>query len=356
MSDESSEKAGVYESVLRSLLFRLDPEIAHAAAQWLLRSGFPWSAPATPGGDRLNITVGPWKLDSPFGLAAGLDKNGTCFPGLQRLGLDFASIGSVTERASNGNPRPRLLRLPETSSLINCYGLPSSGIDEVVKVFQTIAARPRQIKVIANIYGDGIDGMNRLASSLAPLSDGIELALRCPNVGETKSIYPRGLLRDLLGSVRDRLPDTPLLLKIPPFDNEAEEENRLELVLEAIDFAVIAVTIPGTYTSGEPRLSRKSGSVSGRLTFARTLKAVKSAAAVSQNRIAIKASGGVHTGKDALELIQAGASMIEIFTALVYRGWNVGATLKQELCDAMHEQGIDRLASISRFSQTQAFR
>lgn len=336
----------LYETIVRPLLFRLDPETAHAAAQRLLRHEFPLAKIVDDFADeRLRVSNGAWSLASPFGLAAGLDKNGDALRGLQHLGFDFLCIGSMTRDTSAGNPTPRLVRMNDTSSLINCYGLPSSGIDAAIGNFERSASGCRRAKLIANVHADTPEDFAELAARLAPFSDGVELALRCPNLGSSLPLFPSTLLCEILAAVRERLPVTPLFLKVPPFDHALEKDNRLELISDAIAFAVSGVTIPGTYSMQDGRLSRGSGSVSGRLTFARTLDAVKAASGVSQGRLSIKASGGIHTGEEALRVIQAGASMIDVLTAFVYRGWNVAAKLKRELLAEMDKQDIPSLES-----------
>ena len=135
-------------------------------------------------------------------------------------------------------------------------------------------------------------------------------------------------------------------MKLPPFANDQEKQNRLELVERAIHFDLTGVTIPGNWTVPESRLSRGQGSLSGRLTFANNLETVRAIAAVTKGRIAIKASGGVHTGTEALELLAAGATMIDILTAFVYRGWNTAAKIKAELLALMDERGIARVANL----------
>jgi dihydroorotate dehydrogenase len=149
-----------------------------------------------------------------------------------------------------------------------------------------------------------------------------------------------------MGTLRRQWPQTPLFVKLPPFGNDVERDNRLELVERAIHFGLTGVTIPGNWTVPEPRLSRGQGSLSGRQTFAHNLESVRAMAAVAKGRIAIKASGGVHTGADAFEILAAGATMIDILTAFVYRGWNTAAKIKAELLALMDERDIERVADL----------
>jgi dihydroorotate dehydrogenase len=348
MTEAVAAPAPVYERVLRPLLFQLDPETAHQLALFALQSEFPWSLLSPrDDGDRLAVKVGGWTLGSPIGLAAGFDKNGTAVPGLQHLGFGYLTIGSILPEPAAGHPRPRLICYPETEAMGNCYGLPSDGLDACVDTFKRLSARKLRAPLIANVHTGSIADYAHCCAALAPHSDGIELALRCPNRSDHLSIYPIADLDDLLGTLRRQMPDKALFVKLPPYTNGQEKENRLELVERAIHFGLAGVTIPGNWTIPEPRLSRGQGSLSGRPTFANNLAIVRAIAAVTKGRIAIKASGGVHTGADALQLLMAGATMIDILTAFVFRGWNTVAKIKAELLALMDQRGIARLADLS---------
>jgi dihydroorotate dehydrogenase len=339
--------APVYERLVRPLLFQLDPETAHRLGQFALQRELPWSLLPLRGDDkRLAVTAGDWDLKSPIGLAAGFDKDGAAVSGLQHLGFDYVTVGSILIAPSGGNPRPRLLCYPDTESMVNCYGLPSDGLDVCAARFKRLAERNLRTRLIANIHAESIADYVHLCAALAPYADGIELALRCPNRSDRLAIYPVAELHDLMSTLRSQWPKKALFVKLPPFANDQEKHNRLELVERAIHFGLTGVTIPGNWTVPERRLSRGQGSLSGRLTFPNNLQTVRAIAAVTKGRIAIKASGGVHTGADAFALLAAGATMIDILTAFIYRGWNTAAKIKAELSALMDERGIAQVADL----------
>lgn len=339
--------APVYERLVRPLLFQLDSETAHRLGQFALRHELPWALlPLRRDDKRLAVRAGNWDLKSPIGLAAGFDKDGAAVPGLQHLGFDYVTVGSILIAPSGGNPRPRLLCYPDTESMVNCYGLPSDGLDVCTARFTRLAARNLRTRLIANIHAESIADYVHLCTALAPYADGIELALRCPNRSDRLAIYPVAELDDLMSTLRCQWPNKAMFVKLPPFANDLEKHNRLELVERAIHFGLTGVTIPGNWTVPEPRLSRGQGSLSGRLTFPNNLQTVHAIAAVTRGRIAIKASGGVHTGADAFALRAAGATMIDILTAFIYRGWNTAAKIKAELLALMDERGIARVTDI----------
>jgi len=347
MTDAVVAPAPVYERLLRPLLFQLEPETAHRLALLVLHREFPWSLfPPRDHGDRLDVKVGDWTLPSPIGLAAGFDKNGVAVPGLQRLGFDYVTVGSILPEPAAGHPRPRLVCYPETEAMVNCYGLPSDGLDACVAKLGALPSRKLRTRLIANVHAGSITDYARCCAALAPCADGLELALRCPNRSDHLSIYPVAELDELLATLRRQTPDKALFVKLPPYTNDQERQNRLELVERAIHFGLAGVTIPGNWTIQEPRLSRGQGSLSGRPTFANNLTIVRAIAAVTKGRIAIKASGGVHTGAEALQLLIAGATMIDILTAFIFRGWNTVAKIKAELLMLMDQRGIARLADL----------
>ncbi len=337
-------RVGAYERVIRPLLFRLDAETAHHLGQFALRREFPWSLARAQDPARLAVKIADWQIASPIGLAAGFDKSGGAVPGLQHLGFGYLAIGSILPEPSPGHPRPRLLRYVDAEAMVNCYGLPSDGLDACAARFRRLPAGRARTKLIANIHTDSVASYVRSAAALAPFADGIELALRCPNRSDRIAVYPIAELDDLLGAVRRQCPDTALFVKLPPYANDEEKANRFALIERAIHFGLAGVTIQGNWTVADARLSRGQGSLSGRPTFANNLTIVREIAAVAGGRIAIKASGGVHTGEDAFQLLEAGASMVDIFTAFIYRGWNAAAKIKAELLSLMDERGI---ASVS---------
>jgi len=347
MTEAVAAPAPAYERLLRLLLFRLEPETAHRLGLFALQWEFPWSlfSPFDDGG-RLAVKAGDWNLRSPIGLAAGFDKNGVAVPGLQRLGFDYVTVGSILPEPAAGHPRPRLICNPQTESMVNCYGLPSDGLDTCTANFRRLKSRELRTRLIANVHAATVADYARCCAALAPYAEGIELALRCPNRSDHLSIYPIADLDELLGTLRRQMPGKALFVKLPPYANHQEQQNRLELVERAIHFGLAGVTIPGNWTVAEPRLSRGQGSLSGRPTFANNLAIVRAIAAVTKGRIAIKASGGVHTGADALQLLLAGATMIDILTAFIFRGWNTVANIKAELLALMDERGIARLADL----------
>ena len=336
----------IYEHALRPLLFCLEPETAHQLAQDALSHEWLWRWIGSEPDPRLRTKAGGLDLSSPIGLAAGFDKNGDAVSGLQHLGFGYLAIGSIRPEPSVGNPRPRLIRYPETESLGNCYGLPSAGLDACVTIFRALAARKPRTKLVANINAETVEEYVRCVGALAPYVDAFELALRCPNRSDHLSVYPPDDLAPLLRAVGERCPGKPVFVKLPPYFDDVERDNRMELVELAIKLGLAGVVIPGNWSISEPRLSRGQASLSGRVTFERNLKTVREVASLARGRIAIKASGGVFTGEEALQLLTAGADMIDVLTAFVYRGWNAAAKINRELAALMDRERVTDLRAL----------
>jgi dihydroorotate dehydrogenase (fumarate)/dihydroorotate dehydrogenase len=339
--------AAIYKHLVRPLLFGLDPEAAHRLAQKTLAREFPWALLGLGETDpRLKTKVGSLELTSPIGLGAGFDKNGGAVPGLQHLGFGFVCVGSILPGPSTGNPRPRLIRYPETESLANCYGMPSDGIEACAARFRRLATGARHTKVIANLNAGSDEEYARSFAAVAPYVNGVELGLVCPNRTEHASLYPVDAMARLLKPLRDRWPATPIFVKLPPYFNEVERDNRFELVGLCADLGIAGVVVPGNWNVKEPRLSRGQGSVAGRMTFSRNLTIVREVAAVARGRIAIKAAGGVSTGEEALQILAAGAALIDVLTVFVYRGWAAAALINRELAALMRQQRVDDVRAL----------
>jgi len=337
----------LYKRILRPLLFCLEPETAHEVGQAALRWEWPWRLMGAGASDpRLRTRVGGLDLSSPIGLAAGFDKNGDSVPGLQHLGFGYLAIGSIRPEPSGGNPRPRLIRYPETESLGNCYGLPSAGVDACAEKFRVLAARKPRASIVANINAETVEEYVRCVGKLASYADAVELALRCPNRSDHLSVYPPDDLALLLGEIRRRWPALAIFVKLPPYFDDAERNNRMELVEVSIRLGMTGIVIPGNWSIPEPRLSRGQASLSGRVTFERNLKIVREVASVARGRIVIKASGGVSTGAEAFQLLAAGASLIDILTAFVYRGWSAATDINRELLGHMVQQRVNDVRAV----------
>lgn len=337
----------VYDSILRPVLFNLQAETAHRMATTVLRSEWPWrNRSAGVADERLQTNIGGLAIANPICLSAGFDKNAEALAGLQHLGFGAVTVGSILPDIRPGNPRPRLIRFPEEMSLGNCYGLPSDGVDTCTKRLATVRANQLRAPVIANIDAPSVDLYLRSFELVEPLVNAVELGLQCPNNTEDHGeFHDPVLFETLLTSIMKRR-RKPVFLKLALPDSEKAMQNRLDLAERAAHFGVDGINVPGIFKRPEPGVSLGVATISGKAAFARTLSIVRELSKATRGRIAIKANGGIMTGEDALQVLIAGASSIDVLSAFIYRGWATPHLIGRELLAAMRREGIASLQSL----------
>jgi dihydroorotate dehydrogenase len=325
----------MYENLLRPLLFRLDPETAHAlslsALQLASRLG-----PANPLQQTLPSsprTVMGLDFPNPVGLAAGLDKNGDCIEGLAALGFGFLEIGTVTPRPQTGNPRPRLFRLPEAGAIINRMGFNNAGVERLIaRVRQTRYRGILGINIGKNLTTPverALDDYRAGLKAVYPYAHYVTLNVSSPNTPGLRGLQFGARLDELLAGLmqeREKLIEThgkrlPLALKVAP-DMEPKEIEALAgaLVRHGVD-AVIATNTTASRDGVEGlKHAEEAGGLSGKPLFPRSTEVVARLADALQGRVPIIACGGIFSGRDAAAKLDAGASLVQVYTGFLYRG------------------------------------
>jgi dihydroorotate dehydrogenase len=323
---------GLYESVVRPLLFRLDADTAHDLARSALRAPLPWGLIASPARPvpALATNLGGLYLANPVGLAPGFDKSGALVPALVQLGFGYVTVGSITAGPRQGNPRPRLLRYPARESLANCMGMPNPGIEAAVRLL----ARPRGsgCPVIAAVAGATTEEVLADAAALEPHVDAIEIGLVCRHTPETFEMAELPTVAGLVDGLA-RQKRKPTFLKIPPHHTEAERRRSLAIVDLCVGAGLEGLSVSGTRQVDEPALSMGRGGIAGRATSEDALRILGDVADRAAGRLAIKAAGGVFTGEDAQRFLSAGATTVEVYSAFVYRGPRVAGRIARELAE-----------------------
>lgn len=330
-----------------ALLRTLDPETAHnlsiRALQWTPLPSAPADDPV------LATTVAGLRLPNPVGLAAGLDKNGVALHGLARLGFGFVECGSVTPEAQPGNPKPRLFRLSEDRAIINRMGFNNAGLDAFA---DQLERRPRSAIVGANL-GANKDTEDKAADYVAGLvrvkglADYVTVNVSSPNTPGLRALQGRAQLDDLLGRLAEaRGGDaTPVFLKIAP---DLEDGEMAMIVEAAIDHRIDALIVSNT-TLDRPASLRsahrgESGGLSGAPLKSRASLALRAAAEASGGRLPLIAVGGIGSGAEAWERIRAGASAIQIYSALIYEGPGLVGRIKRDLAARARAEGFSTVA------------
>ncbi|HRL05258.1 MAG TPA: quinone-dependent dihydroorotate dehydrogenase [Brevundimonas diminuta] len=328
-------------------LRQLDPETAHRLA---IRALQMTPLPA-PGADDpiLKTTIAGLEMSNPVGLAAGLDKNGEALEGLSRLGFGAVECGSVTPRAQPGNPKPRLFRLAEDRAIINRMGFNNEGLEPFAA---RLARRPTRTAIGANL-GANKDTEDKAADyviglkKLAGLADYFTVNISSPNTPGLRALQGREALDDLLGRIHEARPGdgAPVFLKIAP-DLIGEE---IGMIVEAsiahrIDALIVSNTTLERPASLRSAYKSEAGGLSGAPLKPFAQKALEAAAEAAGGRLPLIAVGGIADGADAYARIRAGASAVQVYSALIYEGPGMVGRIKRDLAARLRADGFASMA------------
>jgi dihydroorotate dehydrogenase len=336
-------------SIAMGALRCLDAEDAHRAAILALRAARPL---LRPGADDPILATRLWGLDfpNPVGLAAGFDKHAEAPDALLGLGFGSVEIGSVTPRPQPGNPRPRVFRLAEDGAVINRYGFNSEGIAAVAA---RLARRRRRGVLGVNLgknkeSADAAEDYAAGAAALARFADYLVINVSSPNTPGLRALQDRATLDGLVARVQAALPErpVPLLVKIAP-DMTTEDLTDIAAVATARGLAGIIVS---NTTTARPEGLRgaargEAGGLSGRPLFARSTEVLRDLRRLTAGKTVLVGVGGVASGADAYAKIRAGASLVQLYTALVYEGPGLVGRIKRELAAALRRDGFASLSA-----------
>jgi dihydroorotate dehydrogenase len=342
--------------LLRPLVFRLDAERAHRAtiAALKLRSGTAFASEPrpTPG---LETEVAGLAFPNPIGLAAGFDKDAEVPAQMLGLGFGFVEVGTVTPRPQSGNPRPRLFRLAEDRAVINRMGFNNAGQAEASGRLQRLsrpATNKRERGVIGVNIGANKDSADRIADyvagvrAMSPVADYLTINISSPNTPGLRQLQDEGALRALLSAVSEARPKggPPIFLKVAPDLGEREPDQIVRAVKQhGIDGIIVA----NTTVSRPPLKSRhngEGGGLSGEPLKPLALKALREFRAASGGEVPLIGVGGIANADDAWERIRAGASLIQLYTAMVYEGPAIARRIARGLVERMHRAGFANIA------------
>lgn len=337
------ERAGL------GLLHRLDPERAHAVALCALRTGLvPLAGPVTSA--RLCTRLAGLDLPNPVGLAAGFDKNAVALGPLARAGFGFIEVGAVTPCPQPGNPKPRLFRLVGDRAVINRFGFNNDGMETVAA---RLARRPRDAVIGLNL-GAGKDSPDRAADFARVLArcgadlDFATVNVSSPNTERLRELQGPQALAALLAGVmaaRDQLArPIPVFLKIAP-DLDGGEIDAIAGVAEDAGIAAIVATNTTLARDGLRNPGREeAGGLSGRPLFERSTRVLARLARATGGRVPLVGVGGIASAEDAYAKIRAGASAVQLYTALVFEGLSLAARIARGLDRLLERDGFASVA------------
>jgi dihydroorotate dehydrogenase len=338
----------VWYSLLDLALSHLDAEVAHGFAIRALKTGL------LPGDGRadaasLATKVWGWSLPNPIGLAAGFDKNAEVADAMLAQGFGLVEIGSVTPRPQEGNPRPRLFRLPEDRGVINRMGFPGHGLEAARA---RLAARPRRGFVGVNV-GANKDSVDRAADyvtgcvALAPYADYLVCNVSSPNTPGLRSLQGRTELASLLKRVQDAIAakPVPLVVKIAP---DATDDDLDDIVFVCRDLRLDGIIIGNTTLSRPASLKSdrraETGGLSGAPLTTLSTEVLRKTAQRVERQFPLIGCGGVGSGADAYAKIRAGAALVQLYSAMVYEGPPLIRRIKSELAALLARDGFASVA------------
>ncbi len=353
--------------IARPLLHRIDPETAHR----LTLKGLQLMPARAQAPDDAALAVNLWgrHFPNPVGLAAGFDKNAEVIAPMFSFGFGFVEAGTVTPKAQDGNPRPRVFRSPRDQAVINRMGFPNEGMEAFRHRFENFLSHARsqfnsqvhnQAHWPRGIVGINI-GMNKeqtdpaldyraLVKYLGPYADYLTINISSPNTPGLRDLQKKENLLALLGAVIEERAQScaankpPLLVKLAPDIDEQQQQDIAEAVLQAgIDGLILTnTTLDRPDTLAQPFAGERGG-LSGAPVREKSLRVLRNMYGLTKGSLPLIGVGGISCGNDAYDKIKAGASLIQLYTALVFKGPGVVKEIKQTLIRRLKEDGYSHI-------------
>lgn len=332
-----------------SALHRFDPERAHGLALLALRSGAaPLAGLVTS--PRLRTSVAGLNMANPVGIAAGFDKNAEVLSPLSRSGFGFVEVGAATPRPQPGNPKPRLFRLSEDRAAINRFGFNNEGMEAIGT---RLSQRPRDMVLGLNL-GANKDSEDRASDFARVLShcgahlDFTTVNVSSPNTEKLRDLQGAAALTSLLNGVIDArnalARPIPVFLKIAPDLTGAEIAEIGEVALSTGIDAVIATNTTLSRDGLQSAHASEAGGLSGAPLFDKSTRVLAQLSAQLDGRLPIIGVGGISSPAEAYAKICAGASAVQLYTALIYGGLSLGAEIARGLDRLLEEDGFANVA------------
>ncbi len=335
-------------SMFRPLLFRLDAERAHRLTLAMVRHAPRFASHHDS--PELQTTAFGLTFSNPLGLAAGLDKDGLALAAWERLGFGFAEIGTITPRPQLGNGRPRIWRIPKHHALINRMGFPSDGMVQVASRLRQARAQTMGMRIAINLGPNRETPSERLAEDYAELvrqmaefCDFIVVNLSSPNTPGLREFQAPERMRTVVERIKHACAEIgvirPLLIKVAP-DLEAVKLGEICAAATELGLAGIVATNTSLDHAALGVVSHLKGGLSGTPLKLRSREVIASIHRFTRGRIPIVGVGGIASAEDAYGHIRAGASLIELYTGLIYHGPGLVWQIRSGLLDLLTRDGF----------------
>jgi len=355
----------LYQKIIKPYFFKQDPEKVHnnitrlgkllgkhALTRSIIRAQFHFEHPS------LHTTVAGIEFKNPLGLAAGFDKNAQLYDILPEIGFGFAELGSITGKACAGNPQPRLFRVPKEKSIIVNYGLMNNGCQEIS---QRLKDKTFRIPIGLSVAKTNDPKLDTIAGikdyviayhHMHPLGSYTTINVSCPNTVDGQTFGHPQNLKLLLNALSQESHEKPVFIKIKP---DFTEPQLLEIIKITNEHDWITGFIISNLTTHRDGLNTSKseldalsikGGLSGLPTQKRSLEAIRFVHKHSKKIII--GCGGIFTGQDAIDKLKAGASLLQLVTAMIYEGPGVIAKIKREMVDIMQKENILNIDMLKR--------
>ncbi len=337
------------ESAGLKLLQSIDPEIAHGLALRALNSGL-LALPGPVSTPRLVTRLAGLTLPNPIGLAAGFDKNATAVGQLSRAGFGYLEVGAATPKPQPGNPKPRLFRLKDDAAAINRFGFNNDGM---VEIGLRLSKRKPGIPVGLNLGAskespDRAADFSKVLENCGGYVDFATVNVSSPNTENLRDLQGKAALAALLETVieaRNRLPRAiPIFLKIAPDLTQSELADIAQVAMAAGLDAIIATNTTLERTGLTDQKRTEAGGLSGRPLFEKSTRILARLASLTQGQMPLVGVGGIASAEDALTKIKAGASAVQLYTAIVYGGMSLVKDIATDLDRLLADEGFSNIA------------
>lgn len=345
-------------TIAKPFLHRMDPETAHRMTLRSLKSGV-LPCPTKIHDPKLKVTLWNRVFPNPLGLAAGFDKNAEVVGQMLKMGFGFVEAGTVTPRPQDGNPRPRVFRDPDHEAVINRMGFPNEGVEAFLKnIEKFLEAKPRP----AGVVGINI-GMNKgqadpakdycaLVRALGSYADYMTVNISSPNTPGLRNLQARENLVPLLERIMEERAKTcgksnapPLLVKLAPDLTDTQMEDVARTLLEAgVDGVILGNTTLDRPDYLPANFYEQQGGLSGRPLTDKSTEIIRKFYKLTSGKLPIIGAGGVSSAQDAYDKIRAGASLVQVYTALVFQGPDLVTDILQGLSALLEKDGLDHIS------------
>ena len=339
-------------NILRPILFKINPETAHSLAINTLKFG-NFASIKINKSPLLETSIFNKKIFSPIGVAAGFDKNGEVYNSLFNLGFGFVEVGTVTPKPQFGNPRPRVFRLEEDEALINRLGFNNEGSEEV-----SLRIKKNEPKGLLGInIGPNKDSINRIEDYIIcfkrflNLADYITINISSPNTENLRDFHQTSeldiLIKSILEEKKNFSSNIPIAIKISPDLSQSQIEDISEILINNKVETVIISNSTDRHRENLSNINKfEKGGLSGKPIENMSNKIINKFYNLVGKKIKIIGVGGVDSAKGAYEKILSGATLVQLYTGMVYKGPRIATHINSELIKILEQDGINNINEI----------